>query len=299
MRRQRVLILGGTGLVGRFVVENCLAGGYDVSVMGRTPPAAGMFSNDIDFRPGILDPDARPDRLFDGVSYVVHAAFQHAPGKYRGGEGDDPHGFWRANVDGSVALLEAAKRACVKRFVFLSSRAAYPPVAPGVILDEIMVGEPASFYGKTKLVVEQKLAQLREDGFLGISLRITGVYGAHRLGARHKWEQLFDDYLCGRKIIPRAATEVHGEDVASAVGLMLELPEEKIEHNLYNVSDMVLDLHDLLAIVKDGTGSHVPLPVRSEAGGINAMKTERLRKLGWVPGGENRLRERVMALISS
>ena len=109
----RVLVSGGTGYAGRFIVEHLLANGYKVTVGGRTPPTAGSFSRDVAFVPLHLDPDIDQIDVFENIYYFVHAAFAHVPGKYRGGEGDDPHGFRRANLDGSVRLFEAAKDAGV------------------------------------------------------------------------------------------------------------------------------------------------------------------------------------------
>ena len=63
---------------------------------------------------------------------LVHAALEHVPGRYRGGEGDDPPRFWQLNVDGSVALLAAAREAGVARawcFRAAPSSAATPRAA--------------------------------------------------------------------------------------------------------------------------------------------------------------------------
>ena len=52
----------------------------------------------------------------------------------------------------------------------------------------------------------------------------------------------------------------------------------------YNLSDFVLDRHDLLAEVAKLTGCTHPLPARAE-GDVNVMTTDRIRALGWQPGG--------------
>ncbi len=148
----KVLVTGGTGLVGRYIVETLLDAGYDVTVAGRTPPANDLFPKSVAFRPASLDPEAFDQHLCAGIDAVVHAAFDHLPGRYRGGEGDDPERFRRLNLDGSIRLFEAAKNTGVQRVVFLSSRAVYDGVAPGTPLTEDLNLKPASLYGDIKLL---------------------------------------------------------------------------------------------------------------------------------------------------
>jgi UDP-glucose 4-epimerase len=134
----KALVTGGTGLVGRYIVETLLDAGYEVAVAGRSPPADDLFPGPVAFRSATLDPDGTGLEMFDGIDAVIHAAFDHLPGRYRGGEGDDPERFRRINLDGSIRLFEAARHAGAKRFVFLSSRAVYDGVPPGNSPD----GEP-------------------------------------------------------------------------------------------------------------------------------------------------------------
>jgi nucleoside-diphosphate-sugar epimerase len=286
------LVTGGSGFVGRFIVEALLRRGEGVRVMGRTRPADGFFSRPVAFVQGSLDPERDQSAAFEGVSAFVHAGFDHVPGRYRGGEGDDPAGFRRRNLDGSVALFEAAKRAGLGRVVFLSSRAVYGAQPAGAELSEATEPHPDTLYGEVKLAAEQALAAMSGDGFRGTSLRVTGVYGPAAGGRAHKWADLFGDYLAGRAVEPRRGTEVHGDDVAAAVLAVLDGPPPP----LLNVSDILLDRHDLLAIVQDKTGSTHPLPPRS-AVPVNAMNCDLLRALGWWPGGMDLLERTVRALL--
>lgn len=296
MERVKIIVTGGTGQVGRFVVHDLLAAGHDVRVMTRVEPPAGALPRGVDVVTGSLDPDLDQADLFDGMDGFVHAALDHLPGRYRGGEGDDPNGFRRRNLDGSVALFEAARRAGVRRAVFLSSRAAYGTQAPGRVLDEDVVAHPDTVYGQVKHAAERALAMLSDESFVGVSLRVTGVYGSALPGLPHKWSGLIDDYLAGVPVQPRVATEVHGRDVAAAVRLMLGSDPASLADRLFNVSDLVLDRRELLSIVRDATGSPHPLPEPADAGALNVMATRRLESLGWRPGGQALLEETVAAL---
>lgn len=292
MSAPRSLVTGGTGYVGRFIVEELLAAGHEVAVIGRSPPTDGFFSRPVRFASFSLASRSVPPVEAD---YLVHAAFDHVPGKYRGGEGDDPENFRRRNLDGSVALFEAAKAAGVRRAVFLSSRAVYGPRSRGEWLDEADEPRPDTLYGEVKLAAERALSGLTGQGFEGISLRVTGVYGPAGLGRKHKWAGLFADYLAGRSIEPRVGTEVHGCDVASAVRLVLETAGPI--GPILNVSDLIVDRRDLLDMVRRAYGAANPLPPAADRLSVNPMRTERLRALGWRPGGEKLLQETISMLL--
>ncbi|TDH35112.1 NAD(P)-dependent oxidoreductase [Pseudohoeflea suaedae] len=293
-----VLVSGGGGLVGRYIVEHLLAHGYRVKIASRQPPPRGLFSAEVEHVPLSLDPDADNSCAFDDVYHFIHAAFDHVPGRYRGGEGDDPEGFRRNNLEGSIQLFETARRAGVRRVIFLSSRAVYDGVEPGTPLSEDLQLSPATLYGEVKLKAEGALAFMSEaePGFSGTSLRVTGVYGNLR---PNKWDKMFADYLDGRPVEMRAGSEVHGSDVAAACRMMLEAETAKVAGESFNISDVVTDTHRILAHLKAATGSDRTLPDPADRKAVAVMPTEKIRALGWEPGGEALLAETVAELARS
>ncbi|TKT80398.1 NAD(P)-dependent oxidoreductase [Aquamicrobium sp. LC103] len=291
------LVSGGTGFVGRFVVDGLLARGHRVTVFGRRPPGPDFFVGPVRFVEGELNPDLDQEPAFEGVEFFVHAAFDHLPGLYRGGEGDDPAGFRERNVRGSNRLFDDARRAGVRRAVFLSSRAVYGTQPPGMELEEETRPHPDTLYGDVKLAVERQLKSLSDEGFAGASLRITGVYGQAGPGREDKWTPLIRAWLEGQAIEPRAGTEVHGEDVAAAVELMLSLSEEAVRGQAFNVSDILVDNSDILSVAARVTDCANALPAPADVSRLNVMNTERLRALGWQPGGMRRFQSTVQTLI--
>ncbi|TCQ07720.1 nucleoside-diphosphate-sugar epimerase [Rhizobium sp. PP-F2F-G36] len=290
----RVLVSGATGIVGRFVVEHLLAQGHEVVAGVRDVTTALPFSQPVETTLLSLDPTA-PLPAFDGCDAFVHAAFQHVPGRYRGGEGDDPDGFRRANVGGSLRLFEAAKQAGARRCVFLSSRAVYGRQPAGVILSEDMEPAPESLYGIVKWEAEQALAALDTADFITASLRSTGVYGLLP-GLPHKWETLARDYLAGRPVEDRVGTEVHGDDLAAAVLLLLTADAALVGNRAFNASDLLTSHHDILSELQQATACIYPLPEPLDKSLFSRMDTARLRSLGWYPGGNARFRADIAAL---
>lgn len=291
----KVLVSGGTGLVGRYVVEELLAAGYQVIVGGRRAPAPRLFSRPVEFAALSLDPEKDQIDVFDDAYFFVHAAFSHVPGKYRGGEGDDPKTFQKLNLDGTVRLFEAAKRAGTRRCVFLSSRAAYGDHPPGTELAETMMAEPETLYGRVKLDAERALADLAAPGFSGVSLRATGVYGDL---FPNKWDGLIADYLAGRPVAARAGTEVHGRDLGRAVRLMLETESTRISGEIFNVSDISVDMNDILSPIRRETDCRYALPAPADGTALNPMSTAKIRALGWSPGGSPLFEETMRRLAA-
>jgi nucleoside-diphosphate-sugar epimerase len=251
-----VLVTGANGTVGRFLLPALAAAGHTVTTLGRRP---GDHPWDLADRAPRLPP----------ADALVHLALAHTPGRYRGGEGDDPAAFRRLNLDGTLRLLAAAGPA---RIAFLSSRAVYGDHRRGETLRETDPPAPDTLYAEIKLAAEAAVA-----AHGGVSLRATGVYG----GAPHKWQPLFDAWLRGDPIPPRVATEVHGADLAAAVCLALASDL----HGPLNVSDLLLDRRDLFVRVRKLTGAPHPLPPRATGAPPGIMATDRLRSLGWRPGG--------------
>lgn len=268
----KVAIIGASGLVGRFFVDWALGAGHELRILSRE---TGYQLGD------------RPD--LGGVDLLIHSAFAHVKGRYRGGEGDDPEGFIRANLDGSVALFEAAKSSGVPRVVFLSSRAVYGDYPAGTELTEDLAPRPDTLYGEVKHGAEQALADLSDAAFIGQSLRATGVYGA--TGQDNKWAEMFKDFAKGITPPPRRATEVHGHDLALSVQALAQAPS-----GVYNVSDIEIDAHDLLERVAALTGIKTALPERQVAP-VSAMTTKRLESYGWRKGGWERLAETLPKLL--
>lgn len=292
----KVLISGGTGLVGRYIAEELLSAGYKVAIGGRTVPHAELFPQAVSFVPLSLDPAEDQSDAFDDAYFFVHAAFSHTPGKYRGGEGDDAEGFRRLNLNGTVKLFETARKAGIRRCIFLSSRAVYGDGVAGEELTETTKPAPNTLYGEVKRDAEHALFSLSAPGFATASLRATGVYGDLR---PNKWDALFDDYLNGKPVPSRAGTEVHGRDLARAVRFLLQTEAGRIDGQAFNVSDISTDNHEILGHLQQATHCPHPLPAPAPVGFTGVMNTAKIRALGWQSGGKALLQQTVEALAKA
>jgi nucleoside-diphosphate-sugar epimerase len=173
----KVLITGISGFIGSSLARGLLAEG--ACVRGIDNLSTGKIGNldeirsRIDFREAdILDAEAIGDACRD-VDYVFHkAAIPSVPISV-----EDPVGTNGPNLTGTLMVLEAARKAGVKRVVYAASSAAYGD-SPELPKTEAMLPGPISPYAVQKLAGEHYLASYaRVYGLETVSLRYFNIFG--------------------------------------------------------------------------------------------------------------------------
>ena len=293
-----IAVTGAAGYVGRFVVAELQGGRHRVRAWARPGTDRGGFAGPVEWVEGDL---GRPESfapLLAGTDALVHAAYAHLPGRYRGGDGDDLDGYLSVNLGGSLRLLDAARQTGVQRCVFLSSRAVYGRRIESRVLDEDHPVLPDSNYGAYKAAVEAFVASFAADGWDVCALRPTGVYGLTHPVERSKWFELVRTAIDG-EAWPRArgSTEVHGADVASAVALLLEA--DGVAGRAFNCSDLYVTDRAVAEIVQGLTGSDGPLPDAPALPPANVMDCGALQALGSRFGGRALLERTVAELVEA
>jgi UDP-glucose 4-epimerase len=172
-----VLITGIAGFIGSSIARALLDEG--AQVRGVDNLSTGSLENideirsQIDFRKAdVLDQDALKDACH-GVDYVFHeAAIPSVPKSV-----DDPIGTNGPNLTGTLYVLEAARKAGVRRVLYAASSAAYGD-SPELPKTEDMLPVPLSPYAVQKLAGEQYLASYsRVYGLETVSLRYFNIFG--------------------------------------------------------------------------------------------------------------------------
>jgi len=271
--------------------------GHDIVVIGRNRPPNNFFSASVNFVQAELGQnfDFRP--VFEGSEYYIHAALDHLPHRFVGGEGDDLKGFALKNLAGTAALFKQAKKSGVNRAVFLSDMAVYGRRLEGHHFYETDAPDPKGVYAKVKFETEKILNAMTSADFGAVSLRLSSVYGAAGPGKHHKWQPLFKTYLSGHAIAPYAACEIHGEDVARAVGSVMSAEHIRVAGGVFNAMDMVVDRVDILSALQKASGCKHPLPDRFKAD-VSTMNCDKLKRLEIRTGGLVKLQmtlDRLMA----
>lgn len=187
--RRVVLVAGGAGYVGSHA---CLA----LSQAGFAPVTYDNLNNGhANFvKWGMLEQGDIRDaaRLDEVISLHKPIAILHFAALIEVGESvKDPGRFYENNVAGAITLIEAARRGGIECMVFSSTCATYgdPVQLP---MDEAHPQAPLNPYGRSKLMVEQALADYSTyAGFRSVCLRYFNAAGADeegRIGERHEPE---------------------------------------------------------------------------------------------------------------
>ncbi|MGQ0615820.1 MAG: NAD-dependent epimerase/dehydratase family protein [Acidimicrobiia bacterium] len=149
----RALVTGGAGFIGSNLVRRLQADGWDVVVIDDCSTGTADNLDGVDdvvfHQASVLDP-AILDAAMAGADTVVHlAALGSVPRSIA-----DPAATHRANVEGTLAVLEAVRRAPeVPHLVVASSSSVYG-AGPGLPRHEDQRAAPVSPYAATKVAVE-------------------------------------------------------------------------------------------------------------------------------------------------
>ena len=300
----RILVVGGAGYVGSTSVETLVDAGHDVVVYDDLSTGhAGAVRRPARMVRGSIDDRTRLETLIrhEEIDAVLHCAARSLVGESLA----NPGLYYRTNVAGGVALLEAMRDAGVSRLVFSSTAAVYgePKRVPIAEADRT---EPINPYGATKLAFEGAMRWFAAShDFRAISLRYFNVAGAtEHNGEDHDPEthiipivlrvaageathvQIFgQDYptpdgTCIRDFI-------HVRDLASAHLLALEATGEGDSSlEIYNLGSAAgFSVREVVEAARKVTGRAIPARVVKRRSGdppvLVASSRRARRELGW------------------
>lgn len=293
MLAKHVLVTGGAGFIGSHLAEALIAQGHDVRIVDDL--STGRRENvplAAEFLEGDLADSAIASAATADVDVVFHqAAVGSVPRSIAAPTTTD-----RANVHGTVALLDAAVKSGVSRVITASSSSIYGGLAPRPVPEGAPI-RPRSPYAVSKAAGEQYLRVFAEiHGLQAVALRYFNVYGPRQ---RH------DSAYAA--VIPRwihaircgAPPSVDGdglqtrdftfiEDVVAANLAAAAAADELCDGRAFNISGgREHSLLELLEVMADALGTSVqpihgperPGDVRHSGADISAAA----QHLGWKP----------------
>ncbi len=282
-----MFVTGGSGFIGRYVVQELLEAGYDVLVYDlERPPMQVPF-----IRGDIRDLNSVKNAMRESQQVVHLAAMVSAVEAMK-----NPLIAVETNVTGTFNVIEAARRNSIDKVIYAGSVAVYgePSYLP---IDEDHPTIPKNVYGASKLSGESLLAGYHGNyGLNYISLRFFNVYGPYMkpgpyAGVIYKFLE---------KIRKRAPLTIEGDgkqtrdfvyvrDIAKAVTKALKSDESGIFNVGTGHEASIIELADLLfEIIGIDTGIEF-FPPRPGDIKRSRASIEKISRLGWKP--EVNLRE--------
>lgn len=256
----RILVTGGAGYVGSTTAQRLIEAGHEVVVLdtlargygGALPKGAELVVGDMG------DQSLVTQVLTDhAIEAVLHCAAMGLVGE----SVQKPDIYYRVNVAGGLALLDAMRAAGVLRIAFSSSAGVYgEPLTTPITEDQPL--RPINPYGDTKRAFEGMLnSYTRAYGMAAVSLRYFNAAGAtDKLGEDHRPEtHLIPNILAA--VERGARITINGDDYPT--------PDGTCVRDYIHVDDLAAAHLAALEQTARGEGAHVALNLGSGSGFSN------------------------------
>jgi UDP-glucose 4-epimerase len=239
-----VLVTGGAGYIGSHCCRALAEAGYHPVVFDNFSTGHRKFVTGSLVTGDILDGAALDDAF---TRYQIVAVMHFAASSLVGESVVDPRKYYRNNVAGTLALLEAMRAADCNRLVFSSTGAVYGN-ADSKALSESYPCVPINPYGASKWMIERILADYRSAYGLGaFCLRYFNASGADPSGGIG---ELRDNET---HLIPRAMMALQGYVGDFAVfGDDYDTPDGTAIRDYIHVTDLAAAHMQALKLLIDG-----------------------------------------------
>ncbi|KAA5544389.1 NAD(P)-dependent oxidoreductase [Roseiconus nitratireducens] len=276
----RIALTGGTGFLGRHLIDSLLQSGHQVTAWCRSDPdTVSSRTPHVHWIRGELGQRRDAEQLAQSADAMIHA------GWYRGGDSflnidADPERYWQINSVGALQLLESASRAGVNRFVFISSGAVHDQVLPDRPLDETHPMRPRTLYGACKASIEAMVHHYGSSGKLvAASVRPTSIYGLAEPASQSKWFELVAQIKRGKNVEATGGSKtVHASDVARSVALLLQ-QDDSIAGETFNCCDRMISDYEVAMLAKQLTGSPSQISGHEKMA-KHEIETAKIRSIG-------------------
>jgi UDP-glucose 4-epimerase len=286
----RVLVTGGAGFIGSYLVPKLLERGDEVTVfdLSAEPKALAPVKDRIGYIRGDL---GSPPDLYRAMMSCRPEGVFHLGAILAGPCDENPVRGYQVNFGSTQTLLDAAAALKTRKFFMVSSISVFGRDAKEPVPDDA-AKNPELIYGQTKLASEHLLNwYARRQGVETCALRFTWVFGPGRTtGITALYSSLILDAVARGETITVPNPDERGDwlyvkDAVKAILLVWDQPS--LRQRVYNIAGGVHSIRDVVqiaqrlrpgaqVILQEGGGSLSPYPV--------AYDDRRAREdLGWQP----------------
>lgn len=259
----KVLVTGGAGYVGSRLIPRLVEAGHQVNVIdlylyGDEVLAPARGSSLTEFKADIRD-RAAVKKAVAGCDAVIHLACISNDPSFE----LNPDLGKSINYDAFFILVEEAKAAGVKRFIYASSSSVYGIKNVPNVNEELAL-EPLTDYSKFKAMCEDVLHKKREKGFTTLIIRPATVCGySPRLRLDLTVNILTNHAVNNRQIQvfggEQMRPNIHISDMCDLYLKTLEWPEVSIDGKVYNAGYHNQRVREIADSVREVVGPDVKI----------------------------------------
>jgi UDP-glucose 4-epimerase len=280
----RVLVTGGSGFIGSHVVDKLRARGHTPVIYDLRPsPWHKDPTHPVETVLGSITDREALERALHSCDAVAHLAAVADVNDVHA----EPEDAERVNARGTVTVLEAARRAGVKRIVYASTIWVYSDCEVDEVDEDTLIPPPSHLYTSTKLAGELYCKAYQELYGIDYTILRFGIPYGPRAREAAVIPAFVNKALAGEPLTlagdgSQSRKFVYVEDLADGVALGLE----DVAHNrVYNLaSDETVTIKQIAETIKDRIGDVeiVHMPARPGDFGGKIVSSERAaRELRW------------------
>jgi UDP-glucose 4-epimerase len=280
----RVLVTGGSGFIGSHVVDKLRERGHEPVIYDLRPsPWHTDPAYPVDTVLGSITDREALERALHSCDAVAHLAAVADVNDVHA----EPEDAERVNARGTVAVLEAARRAGVKRIVYASTIWVYSDCGPEEVDEDTLLPPPSHLYTSTKLAGELYCKAYQELYGIDYTILRFGIPYGPRAREAAVIPAFVNKALNGEPLTlagdgSQSRKFVYVEDLADGVALGVN---DVAVNRVYNLaSDETVTIKQIAETVKDlmGDVEIVHTPARPGDFGGKVVSSERAeRELGW------------------
>ncbi len=283
----RVLVTGGSGFIGSHVVDKLRERGHEPVIYDLRPSPWHLgpdgTGSTVDTVLGSITDRESLERALHSCDAVAHLAAVADVNDVHA----SPEDAERVNARGTVAVLEAARRAGVKRIVYASTIWVYSDCEPEQVNEETLLPPPSHLYTSTKLAGELYCKAYQELYGIDYTILRFGIPYGPRAREAAVVPAFVNKALAGQPLTlagdgSQSRKFVYVEDLADGVASGLD---EIAVNRVYNLaSDETVTIKQIAETIKDlmGDVEIVHTPARPGDFGGKIVSSERAEaELGW------------------